>query len=1345
MALLAGAGSLTVSAATYPTAVLSDSPIAYWRLNEATLLPTNVATNLGSLGVSANGTYQGGVTLGTAGPRPPQFAGFDSNNIAVGLDGTSGYVGTALPLLNAKSAFTLEGWLWRGGSQANRTGLFGQNDLIEFGYISDQNLQCWIGVAGNAINVGNSFPNNEWHHIAVVGDGTTVTVYADGQVGGAANLPAASYGSSGFNFNMGGGGIFDGAGNFLNGRLADVAVFDTALTPQQIQLHYLAAVATAPIITAQPQGTNVSLGDPVVLSVIALGAPPLRYQWQKSTTDILDATNATLVFTTASVNDAGNYRVVVTNDYGATNSAPATVTVVTDTVAPTLVTAVNSTLTNVVVRYSEAVEPASATNGANYSITLGAIVSSAYLTDAQTVTLVISSLTLGNNYTLTVNGVRDRAFTPNVIVSNSQINFTALANGLTTRPNVGPFLNNQLPPAAPGISGNWSAVVAFTNLVFTNALGLAPMPATPRLIVWEREGRIYSFTNTPGVSTKTLVLDLSNQCQGWDDSGLLNVVFHPGFVTNHYIFVYYTWVPPGTVVGSPTTRPQQFLTDAYHDRLARFTLDAAGVALPGSELVLVDQTGTSTWHNGSGMFFHPANGFLYVTDGDDANGSNDQIITQSLFSGIWRLDVDRRGGSISHPIPRQPVKGTTANYYIPNDNPFVGQNNALEEFYAIGLRSPHRMTYDSSSGRIFIGDVGEGSREEIDVVEPGDPAGLNFQWNRIEGLQGDLIPPYIGVNKRPILDYSHSEGNAVIGGYVYRGSEFMSDLGGKYIFGDNVTRKVWALDESKNPVGKTLLCVLPLGAGPNSGSDYTGLSSFGLDHNHELYLCQMSSVGGRIYKLARSGPPPAVTFPPLLSQTGAFADLPALTPSAGLVPYTVNSPLWSDGAVKQRWMALPTNSFVHFAATGEWAFPKGTVFVKHFDLPVDDTDANVRQRLETRFLVRDTNGAAYGITYKWRANYTDADLVTNALTEDIVITTSTGTRTQQWFYPGPLDCLRCHTPGAGYVLGVKTRQLNGDLNYPGTGVTDNQLRAWNNIALFDTALNEGNLPNYDKLVSITNTSVDLTNRVRSYLDAKCSQCHRPGGVQAFWDARYDTPLASQNIINGKVVNTLGIPGAQEVTPLDIARSIMHLRVNSLDSIKMPPLARNRIDSDAVAVLTQWINSMSPPGANTAPSIAAISNRVVLAGTPLTITNTATDAEAPPQLLTYSLVGPPVGASLNPSNGIFNWRPAMAQVGSNFFNIQVSDNGTPSQSATQSFWVMVNQPAQPGLVSAMVTNGQFKLLVSGDLGPDYTVFGSTNLLNWNPLFSTNPTALPFLFVDPAASNYNQRFYRVLLGP
>ena len=567
--------------------------------------------------------------------------------------------------------------------------------------------------------------------------------------------------------------------------------------------------------------------------------------------------------------------------------------------------------------------------------------------------------------------------------------------GLTNRPAVGAFLNGVLPEIAPSISGNWSAINAFTNLLFTNSVGLTAVPGTDELCVWEREGRIWSFQNSPGATQKKLVLDIHNQCQGWDDSGLLGIAFHPGFATNHFMFVYYTWVAPGTVAGSPTTRPVPNLPDTYHDRLERYTLDADGVAIPGSVKIFVDLTNQTVWHHGGGMFFHPVNGFLYWTDGDNSVGDNDQLITKSLYSGVFRIDVDCRGGSVSHAPPRQPTGGFTANYFVPNDNPFVGQSNVLEEFFCLGLRSPHRMTYDAPSGKIFIGDVGESSREEIDVIEPGE-SGLNFQWNYCEGNLGKMPTNYIGISRGPLLDYPHTDGRAVIGGYVYRGREFAKDLGGKYIFGDNVFRTIWALDETATPVEKTLLCVMPKGTGPNSGTDYTGLSSFGTDADGEIYFCQMSSIGGRIYKLQRGGPPPpAKIMPRLLSQTGVFADLANLSPADFLIPYTVNSPLWSDGAAKTRWFALPTNTVIGFAANGEWTFPAGTVFVKHFALPVDDTNPQILRRLETRLLVRDTNGYVYGASYKWRADNSDADLVTNGFTEDITIATAPAARARK--------------------------------------------------------------------------------------------------------------------------------------------------------------------------------------------------------------------------------------------------------------------------------------------------------------------------------------------------------------
>jgi hypothetical protein len=189
-----------------------------------------------------------------------------------------------------------------------------------------------------------------------------------------------------------------------------------------------------------------------------------------------------------------------------------------------------------------------------------------------------------------------------------------------------------------------------------------------------------------------------------------------------------------------------------------------------------------------------------------------------------------------------------------------------------------------------------------------------------------------------------------------------------------VQKKIWALDESVNPPNKILLCTMPRGLGPSTGATIAGCRRSESIRTTNFTSGQLSSIGGSIFKLARSGPPPTTKpFPPRLSPTGAFSDLASLTPNRGLIPYNVNCPLWSDNAVKHRWMALPKSTKIGFASTGEWTFPDGAVFVKQFDLPTDETKPNKVRRLETRLLVRDTNGAVYGVAYKSRKDQTDAE------------------------------------------------------------------------------------------------------------------------------------------------------------------------------------------------------------------------------------------------------------------------------------------------------------------------------------------------------------------------------------
>src|SRR5437588_12931773 len=316
-------------------------------------------------------------------------------------------------------------------------------------------------------------------------------------------------------------------------------------------------------------------------------------------------------------------------------------------------------------------------------------------------------------------------------------------------------------------------------------------------------------------------------------------------------------------------------------------------------------------------------------------------------------------------------------------------------------------------------------------------------------------------------------------------------------------------------------------------------------------------------------PPIADTaeFPALLSATGAFSDVRKLTPATGVIPFTVNSPLWSDGAIKSRWIAVPndgppytTDEQIRFTPRGEWAFPNGTVFIKHFELTTNELTGE-KKRLETRLLVRETSGAVYGITYKWRSDNGDADLLPGGLDEQIAITTPSGqTRVQTWSYPSRDDCLFCHNQPANYVRGVKTHQLNGDFIYPSTGRTDNQLRTWAHLGMLDPTPNEASIASYLKSVSITNPVATIQHRTRSWIDSNCSQCHRQGGFCPQYDTSFYTPLNKQNLLNTYVKFR------------DLAGSQLYQRDNTLGPLKMPPLAKNVVHEEAMAVLRQWIAS-----------------------------------------------------------------------------------------------------------------------------------------------------------------------------
>ncbi len=307
----------TSGAPSYDTVVLVDAPVEYLRLNEPAFVPP-VAINNGSLGAVADGAYNGGALTGAQAPRPPTYVGMDAGNTALQLDGVNDFVSTLSGLLNSKPRFTVMGWLRRAGVQGGRNGLFGQNDIVEFGFINNTTLECWTD---NGLDIPSAYPDAEWDHVAITQDGNpgTMTMYTNGLVAGSrfSTLPADNT----FKFNIGGGGIFDASGNFFNGQLDEVAVFDRSLTQQKICELYYTAVASAPIITRDlPASTNLFEGGTIMLCATVCGTPQFTYRWYYFGLEILDQTGPCLILTNATIELSGSYNVEISNAYGTVSS-----------------------------------------------------------------------------------------------------------------------------------------------------------------------------------------------------------------------------------------------------------------------------------------------------------------------------------------------------------------------------------------------------------------------------------------------------------------------------------------------------------------------------------------------------------------------------------------------------------------------------------------------------------------------------------------------------------------------------------------------------------------------------------------------------------------------------------------------------------------------------------------------------------------------------------------------------------------------------------------------------------------------------------------------------------------
>jgi len=722
-------------------------------------------------------------------------------------------------------------------------------------------------------------------------------------------------------------------------------------------------------------------------------------------------------------------------------------------------------------------------------------------------------------------------------------------------------------------------VNALPGLTFNQPLCLRSPPGdTKRLFVCERLAKIKLVPDTTAANpTASVFLDLQTMLAArglgesidggiYNEFGLLGLAFHPAYATNRQFFVSYVVKIGGVHFG----------------RLSRFTTraDNPSLADPASESVMIEQLDRCPEHNAADLHFGP-DGYLYMSLGDEGTQydlkENSQKIDGNFFSGIIRIDVDRKSGSLApNAHPSVPRDNGVARYAVPADNPFVGATSfdnlsvdpakVRTEFWAVGMRSPWRFSFDEQTGELWCADVGQDAYEEVDLVTRGG----NYGWAYREGSHPGARPaPARFTSIPPVYEYPHTsasgdpnfKGNSVTGGVVQRGGRF-AVFEGAYIFSDFVSGNIWALRREGGTVN-----VVRIGG-------KSGIASFGLDPaNHDVLLADYDGTVRRLVAADQQR-----DFPETLSATGLFADLKTLSPNPGLLPYAPNVSFWSDHAIKRRWFSMPdTVRKVSWSRDEPWTFPTGTLWVKHFDLELTRGDPATTKRLETRLLVRDGEGV-FGVSYRWNDAGTEATLVDEAGVDfDLPIVDKGVARTQTWHIPSRAECGTCHNPAAGLVLGFNTRQLNSPSPIP--SFAGNQLDILRNNGLFDRPPDPAAvLPRHARA---DETRFSSEARVRSYLSVNCAYCHLRGGLGTTWDGGSQLTLEQTRLLRAIPFNNGGDPANRLLVPGDPEHSLLLSRIIGSHSFsRMPPLATNELDQKAISLVTEWIQNMPAPGAGT---------------------------------------------------------------------------------------------------------------------------------------------------------------------
>jgi uncharacterized repeat protein (TIGR03806 family) len=708
----------------------------------------------------------------------------------------------------------------------------------------------------------------------------------------------------------------------------------------------------------------------------------------------------------------------------------------------------------------------------------------------------------------------------------------------------------------------------FPQLKTTYPVFITRQPGSNRLLYLALDWsygptKLFRIPDEPNVSQPEMLLAINEVAY--------DIAFHPDFLHNGYLYIGGNGPNQGKV-------PKQ-------SRVTRYTMDPKPPYRldPKSAKVIIEWP--SNGHNGHALRFGQ-DGMLYVTSGDGTSDSDTNVVGQDmtkLTSKLLRIDVN-------HPAPGKM-------YSVPSDNPFVGKKDTRPETWAYGFRNPWRMAVDEKTGHIWVGQNGQDLFEQAFLIQKG----ANYGWSVYEGSHPFYLQRKLGPTPHvlPTIEHPHSEFRSLTGGLVYYGNKF-PELRGAYIYGDHDTGKVWGMKHD----GKKALWHREL------ADTRIKITSFGADTHGEILISDYRGRDQGAFFTLEATPKdePTTKFPRTLSASGLFRSVKGHEMEPALIPYSVNAPLWSDGAYKERWLALPGgDSRIHFTRAHGWEFPDQTVLVKSFALELEEGNPASRRWIETRFLTNQ-RGEWFGYSYRWNDDQTDGTLVeAKGLDHTFTIRVPRsaehpdGERKQTWHYPSRTECMVCHSRAANYVLGLTELQMNKEHDYG--GIRDNQLRTLEHLGVFrvdwadeirakyhdrpatrmqrepvESSLLTFPPEQYDRLVDPYDAKQDLGARARSYLHANCAQCHvEAGGGNAQMHLEFTTALGKTRLLDVKPVHdTYGLPDARLVAPGHPERSVLLHRISHRAAGHMPPLATALVDQEAVRLMREWIAGLKAP-------------------------------------------------------------------------------------------------------------------------------------------------------------------------